>query len=324
MLRLRKSLLISTALCLILMIFSPALAQEQEKKTVAAVSVEKGGALLGQGRLVLEPSFQYAQTSAKQVVSISGYTIFDVIHIGKIDVNELRRQIYMPSLTARLGFRKMEINLKAPWLYRRDRETKTAGSSTNVVSRKSGGFGDMEGGLVYRLMEERASRPDIMLNFGFKSRTGRNPYGLADSEFPTGNGHLGYSGGLIFVKTSDPVVLYLNITYFYNARRTIGRINGIDYGRIDPGDSLEYNLGTVVALNEKFSLNFGLSHRLTGYTYQNGVKISGSDLNAISFTIGSTYAISRTFSIDFVAGIGLTGDANDVTLQIRVPFSFII
>ncbi len=308
-----------------------ALAQQEERKPVPGVSVEKGGALLPTGRFVLEPAVQYAHNSSKQLVSISGFTIFNAILIGRVSVKEIERDIYIPSITARLGFKDMEFNVKVPWLYRRDKETDPAAAGTTVYAADDSGLGDIEGGFYYRLIKEHGAVPDIILSLGVKSDTGHDPYGLQTEtvsgqvrfkEFPTGTGHWGYSGGLIFVKTSDPVVLFLNLTYFYNDARDIGTEDGTFYGKVDPGDSFEYNIGTVVALNEKFSLNFVLNQRVTGKTVQNGAEIADSDLNSISLNLGGTYAISKRFSVDVTAGIGLTSDANDVTLMVRVPINF--
>lgn len=308
-----------------------ALAQQEERKPVPGVSVEKGGALLPTGRFVLEPAFQYAHNSSKQLVSISGFSIFNAILIGRIDLKEIERDIYIPSITARLGFKDMELNVKVPWMYRKDKETNPAEAGATVHSADDSGLGDIEGGFYYKLVNEHGAVPDIILSLGVKSDTGRDPYGLQTEtvggqlrykEFPTGTGHWGYSGGLIFVKTTDPAIVFLNLTYFYNDSRDVGAENGTFYGEVDPGDSFEYNIGTVVALNEKFSMNFTLNQRITGKTVQNGSEIADSDLNAISFNLGGTYAISKWFSIDVTAGIGLTSDANDVTLMIRVPINF--
>ncbi|MFZ5993783.1 MAG: transporter [Thermodesulfobacteriota bacterium] len=307
------------------------LAQQEERKPVPGVSVEKGGALLPTGRFVLEPAFQYAHNSSKQLVSISGFSIFNAILIGRIDLKEIERDIYIPSITARLGFKDMELNVKVPWMYRKDKETNPAEAGATVYSADDSGLGDIEGGFYYRLVNEHGAVPDIILSLGVKSDTGRDPYGLQTEtvggqlrykEFPTGTGHWGYSGGLIFVKTTDPAIVFLNLTYFYNDSRDIGTENGTCYGEVDPGDSFEYNIGTVVALNEKFSMNFTLNQRITGKTVQNGSEIADSDLNAISFNLGGTYAISKRFSVDMTAGIGLTSDANDVTLLLRIPINF--
>lgn len=308
-----------------------ALAQQEERKPLPGVSVEKGGVLPSEWRLVLEPAYQYSHISKKQLVSLSGFTVFHAIHIGTFALKDVKRDIHVASLTARLGYKDMELNVKTPWLYRRDKEISSEDEETDDYVADDSGWGDIEGGFVCRLIKEHGAIPDIMLSLGIKSDTGRDPYGLETEfvngqwrfkEFPTGTGHWGYSGGLIFVKTSDPVVLFLNLTYFYNAPRDVGRQGGTFYGEVDPGDSFEYNLGTVVALNEKFSLNYSLNHRMTGETEQNGSELAGSDLNAISLNIGSTYAISRRFSVDITVGIGLSGDANDVTLQCRVPVNF--
>ncbi|MFH1148042.1 MAG: transporter [Pseudomonadota bacterium] len=318
-------------------ILLPDAAAEEEKRQIPGITVEKGGDLLQEGRFTLEPTFQYAHSSSRQLVSISGFTVFDAIHIGKIEVKDVERDIYIPSVTARLGFKNREVSVKIPWLYRRDKETNAAQNGATVYSAQDGGLGDLEAGLMYKLVEEHGSAPDILFSLGVKSTTGRSPYGLTSatvngvkrlSEFPTGSGHWGYSGGLVFVKTSDPAILFFNMTYFYNVKKSIGtkaeNVDGnsqpVAYGDIDPGDSFEYAIGTVIALNEKFSMNFSLNQRFTQDAVQNGVHLQGTDLNAGSFSIGATYAVSDRLSIDVSTGIGLTKDSNDMTLQIRIPY----
>lgn len=319
------------------MLLSKAFAEE-EKRKIPGITVEKGGELLQEGRFTLEPAFQYAHSSSRQLVSISGFTVFDAIHIGKIEVKDIQRDIYIPSVTARLGFKNKEVSVKIPWLYRRDKETNPAQSGTTAYSAQDGGLGDAEAGFTYKIIEEHGSTPDIILNLGIKSTTGRSPYGLPSTmvngvkrltEFPTGSGHWGYSGGLVFVKTSDPAIFFLNLTYFYNVKKSIGTktedVDGnsqpVPYGDIDPGDSFEYAIGTVIALNEKFSMNVSLNQRFTKDTIQNGMHLQGTNLNAGSLSIGATYAISDRSSIDISTGIGLTKDANDMTLQLRIPYS---
>jgi len=66
--------------------------EEQKKQTTASrvSEVERGGALLPFGRFVIEPSFEYNHISGTNV-SISGFTIFQAILIGQVQVQELQR-----------------------------------------------------------------------------------------------------------------------------------------------------------------------------------------------------------------------------------------
>lgn len=305
-----------------------AFGQEVEKKPLPGVSVEKGGGLLPTGRFVLEPSLQYTQHS-KETVSISGFTIFEAILIGRVEVKKVKRDILIPSLTARLGFENLELNLKVPWLYRRDRTFELVREEQKETTIRDSGMGDLQGGIYYHLIKESKARPDIIVNLGFKAPTGKDPYGLKTEgtparavEFPTGTGHWGASGGLIFVKTSNPTILSLSVNYYYNAPRNVGIEGGTDYGKIDLGDSIDFNLGLLFALNEKLSLHFAYNQRFTEKSKQNDQKLIGTDVSASVFNVGVTYAISNKLSFDMVLGIGLTEDAPDVALQFRLPMTF--
>lgn len=309
-----------------------AFGQEVEKKPLPGVSVEKGGGLLPTGRFVLEPSLQYTQHS-KETISISGFTIFEAILIGKVDVKKVKRDILIPSLTARLGFENLELNLRVPWLYRQDRTVEMVGDEQKETTIRDSGLGDLEGGIYYHLIKESKSRPDIIVNLGVKAPTGKDPYGLETEvvepqtparaiEFPTGTGHWGASGGLIFVKTSDPAILSLSVNYYYNAPRNVGIEGGTDYGKIDLGDSIDFNLGLLLALNEKLSLHFAYNQRFTEKSKQNDQKLVGTDVSVSVFNLGVTYAIFNDLSFDMVLGIGLTEDAPDVALQFRLPMTF--
>jgi hypothetical protein len=324
-----KRVSIALLVLLVMGVSFNAFGQEVEKKPLPpGVPVEKGGALLSTGRFVLEPAFQYTHYS-KETVSISGFTIFEAILIGKVEAKEIKRDVFAPSLTARLGFKNFEMNLKVPWLYRQDQMLEYDEDKQKEVTIHDSGLGDIEGGIYYHLVKEKRTIPDVIVNLGFKAPTGKDPYGLETEgtparavEFPTGTGHWGASGGLIFIKTSDPAILSLNVSYFYNATRNVGIEGGIDYGKIDLGDSIECSLGILFALNEKLSLQFSYDQKFTEKSKQNGEKLVGTDVNASVFNVGVTYAISNKLSFDMVIGIGLTEDAPDVTLQFRLPITF--
>jgi len=317
-------------LCLISLIFTTSVSVaetpsvEKKEKPAEQILIEKGGVLLPRGKLVIEPSLQYSHYSRHRI-SISGFTIFEAIIIGELAVHDLKRDIVQGALTARYGITsRLEAELKVPYLYRSDRDVR-APETTDVLERtlNDHGLGDIEGAIYYHLIREEGYIPDIVLNFRTKSTTGSDPYHLHKdaqnrfTELPTGNGHWGFSGGFTAVKVSDPAVFFASLNYFWNVKRDVGH----EFGKIDPGDSIEASIGVAYALSEKFSLSTQYQQRLTSRTKQNGKKVPGSFMNAGTLFVGGGYAVSKKTFVNLSVGVGLTVDAPDVQVTLSVPFS---
>lgn len=310
--------------------------RREEKKAIPVAPVERGGSLLPSGRFVIEPFFEYDHVST-QNVSISGFTIFESILIGQVSVQKVDRDLYIPGVTLRLGLKDTEFNVKIPYVFRHDTLTFPAsGGSTSQLAEKSiddNGLGDIEGYIYYHLLKEKGLMPDTILRAGVHFPTGKDPYNLRREfvpelgavipvEFPTGTGHYGTSFGVTLAKNADPAVLFFNLAYYYNFARSVGVQNGLDYGDIKLGDSIEYGLGLVFALQEKLSLNFSYNQRITQKATQNDVGLPDTGVNAISFNIGATYVASPRLTMDVLVGIGLSQDAPSASILLRVPLSF--
>lgn len=297
-----------------------------KKLPVPAVPVDMGGSLIPAGRLVIEPSITYANYT-RDKVSISGFTIFEAILIGNIDVGRTKENIFTSSLALRYGLKDLELSTKIPYMFRTDDNSFPTGSSVSHFTANDSDLGDIEMAAFYHLLSEGPTRPDIVVGVTGKSNTGRDPYNLktvaVDNsqpqyvQFATGSGHWGVSGTAIFVKTSDPAVLFLNTTYYYNFARDVGGV----WGEINPGNSVEYAFGLVLGLNEKLAVNFSLDHRITWDTKQNGQVLKDTGANAAVANFGITFAFSRELSIDVVTGLGLTDDAPDFTIGVRLPIT---
>ncbi len=315
--------------------------QQAEKRASRAVTpVEKGGTLLPNWHLVIEPYIEYDHISG-QNVAISGFQIFESILIGQLNVTKIKRDIFMPGVNIRLGAFNTELNLKVPYMIRSDQMM--FGGQGQLSGRtvekdiSDNGIGDLELFGYYHLLKEGTWRhwvPDTVIRLGVHSPTGRDPYhleredidglGLTPIQFPTGTGHWGTSAGVTFIKSADPAVFFLNLAYFYNFARYVGTAGdpAIDFGTIKLGNTFEYSLGLIFAINERLSMNFALDQRLTGKTTQNGDRLADSQLNAISFNIGGTYMVSPRYTVDLVVAIGLSQDAPNVSAMLRLPISF--
>jgi hypothetical protein len=209
----------------------------------------------------------------------------------------------------------------------------------------AGELGDAVFGFNYQLLPESPKWPDIVLNVQAKAPTGSHPYGITISEKPisgndgnlittirtpqklaSGNGVWSVSTGLSLLRTVDPVVLFGSLSYIHNFEGSFedvdGNANTATPGDVDLGDAIQYGLGMAIALNERTSMSFSFSHRLSETARVNSREIIGSDGNAASLNLGATYALSDRLSMLFNVGAGLTPDAPDLTLSLRFPYSF--
>lgn len=321
-----RRLLWSLALVVVCMGCFPALAQNSGSNSTVETQT-----LPSQGSFVIQPSIEYTMTSTQRI-SVSGFTLFQAILIGKVATSKLDQKLIIPAITFRWRLSGFQLWAQVPWLYRADEEVVPVKDHQEQISLDSNHIGDVEVGVYYPLKDQTLSFPGVALTMRFKSKTGRSPYGLPtkvinpnlpphQTEFPTGNGHYGVSLGLNFVKITDPAVLFFNMDYFYNIPRHVGVKGGTNYGDIDPGNSFEFSFGEVFALNENLSTSIYYNQRLTDVTTQNGATIVGSDVTVATFNFTLTYATGRR-TISLNTALGLTRDASDVDLLLRVPFSF--
>jgi len=300
------------------------------KKDTEEILVQEGGVLIPKGTLVLEPSFNYVHIQNNKL-AVKGYSIFNAILFGRFDVEKVKRNILTATLTARYGItNRLQAELFLPYVYRTEEmiipASIVAEEGNQSASVRGNGIGDLGGSINYHAIRSRGRRPDITLNFRFKSHTGKDPFGLDTqtiagrefpNELPTGTGFYGISGGFTMVKVSDPVVFYGSLAYAWNMERDVGGV-----GKIDPGDSVEYNLGMATALNEKASLSFSFQNAFTDKTTLAGNDIADSKLISASLSLGVNYRVSQKYSILGVLNVGLTDDTPDFQVQVNIPFNF--
>ena len=300
------------------------------KKDTEDILVQEGGVLIPKGMLILEPSINYVHIQNNQL-AVKGYSIFNAILFGRFDVEKVKRDILTATLTARYGItNRLQADFYVPYVYRTEEMIIPASivveEGNQNASVRGNGIGDIGGSINYHAIRSRGARPDITLNFRFKSHTGKDPFGLETqpvagrefpNELPTGTGFNGLSSGFTLVKVSDPVVFYGSLAYAWNMERDVGGI-----GKIDPGDSIEYNLGLATALNEKASLSFSFQNAFTGETTLAGEDIADSKLISASLSLGVNYRVSPKYSFLGVINVGLTDDTPDFQVQFNIPFNF--
>jgi hypothetical protein len=124
---------------------------------------------------------------------------------------------------------------------------------------------------------------------------------------------------------SDPVVIYINLGYLHNFGRDIDRTVGTTHiGAVDPGDAIHLSLGFGFALNPQFSFSLGFSNT---YIFETSSEVGAiitrsNSLEAASLTMGLSYVLSPTLTLSTNFEFGVTSDAPDMRVALRLPMRF--
>ena len=310
---------------------------------------EAPGVLTPRGKVVFEPSVQYGYSSSNRVALV-GYTVIPALLIGLLDVREVKRNTTTGTATFRYGFdNRLEFEAKIPYVYRSDstvsRELFTGTAAERAFETSGKGIGDIELGWRYQLNDGGVDTPYYIAGLRFKTRTGRDPFQVVTDcqtrcvgqnvtgtglplDLPTGSGFYSIQPSVTWLLPSDPAIFFGGFSYTKNFKRNnIYRtvLNGERelLGQVDPGDVFGFNFGMGLALNERASFSIGYDHNSVGRMHQNGVVIPGSvRVQLGTLLLGYSYRMKNNRTLSVSVGAGLTRDTPDVTLMIRMPFTF--
>lgn len=317
-----------------------------ERPPQVAPIFDQPGVLTPRGRLVMEPSLQYGYSSSNRV-SLVGYTIIPALTIGLIDVREVKRNTLTAALTARWGItNRFELEAKVPYVRRWDsvisRPLNLNGASQDEAFSSDGtGLGDVELTGRYQLNNGGLDRPYYVGTLRFKSRTGKDPFEVEtdpvanpntrtdglQKELPTGSGFYTLQPGLTVLYPTDPAVFFGSVSYQYNFKRSHVSLNtsdgSVDLGEVKPGNVFGFNFGMGLALNERSSFSIGYDHASVGKLKQNGRYAANAVQTQLgTLLFGYSHRLDKRTSLNVSVGAGVTRDAPDVQLSIRLPMTF--
>jgi hypothetical protein len=300
-------------------------------------------------KFTLETGLTYTRYDRRQLV-LSGFLALDAIFLGSIDLQQTKANQWTFDVTGRYGLSdRFSTDFNVPLVYRNNTYIEGGaggGGATNFSDyqlSKGPGLGDISVGGYYQFFKETSSWPDIVGSLRIKAPTGEHPYGIklfnptnnnnfaVPKDLPTGNGVWTSSIGLSFLKTTDPAVLFANIGYNYNFKRSFSDISSTlgvrTPGEIKLGDSFQWGAGLALALNERTSLSLSFAQLISraSRTKQQGAgwqRAIGSEANSAVFNVGLTHTLSDKLSVIGNVGVGLTPDAPDFSVGIKLPYTF--
>jgi hypothetical protein len=295
---------------------------------------EGQGVLTPRGRFVFDPSLEYTNSSNNRLV-FRGIELIPGIQVGLIEASDADRDTLAATAAVRYGLtERLEIEARVPYLVRSDRIEVVQQREGSIVRRlelEERGIGDVEFAARYQINRPVGPRPIFVGSVRVKSDTGKGPFEIAFDDFgvatglATGSGFWAVQPGLNFLLPSDPAVIFGGVAYLYHIARDIDRtIGDIFVGRVDPGDAISGNLGFGFALNPRFSYSLGYRHSYIFPTRSEiGDTVQRSDrLQVGSLNLGLSYRLTERRTVNFSFEFGVTEDAPDLGVTLRMPFGF--
>ncbi len=305
--------------------------EEAHESNVEALP-EGQNALLGRGRLVIEPSFEYSSSSGNRLV-YRGVEIVTGIQIGLLEANNTSRDTMVSSVALRYALTdRLEIEGRVPYVYRSDRVTTLAQNNNQVTQTfnlSGSDLGDIEFSARYQLNKPNPGEPIFVAGARLKTDTGTGPFDIArdaqgvSTELATGSGFWGLQGSVSVLYPTDPVVLFASASYLYNAPRSINKqVGQVTVGEVDPGDSIGFGFGMGFSVNPRFSYSLGYSH---SYVMETTTELNGTDQHSTEIQVGSlqfgmSFRASERLTLSTSVDVGVTEDAPDVRVAFRAPF----
>lgn len=318
--------------------------REQEKALVV-----QEHAPLFERRFTLDMGTSYSYYDRRQL-ALSGFLALDAIFLGTINLDQTKAAVLTTDVTGRYGITD-RINLEAniPYLYRTSRFVSggAGGASTSIseVSKSSSGLGDVSVAGYYQLVKESARWPDLVASMRVRAPTGRDPFGLKliapdednnnlniPEDLPTGSGLWSATVSVSALRTYDPVILFGNLGYTYNAPGSFDDISPV-VGQVQPakvelGNPFQFSGGLAIALNDRAAVSFSIATSMAGATHiksegsDNYDRVPGSSTNTTTFNIGASYLLPSGWSLNGQMANGLTPDAPNFVMSFRASHGF--
>ncbi len=315
---------------------APQSATEQQRPQVQALA-NQGGVLTPKGVMTFENAIEYTNTT-RNLFIFNGVEIATTVLAGAITDTAARHEVVQESGRFRLGLTdRLEADIHIPYVYRNDALTNMATQNAAVSKSSVEGhsIGDIDAGLAYQLNNGNEDWPFLIGNFRYKANNADGPYDVPynsnniATRLPTGTGFQTFEASVTAIKVSDPAVLFGNLGYVYDMSRNINKdIGSLHIGRVDPGDAINALFGVSFAINQETSFSLGYKHSYVFSTIQNASDItsgatsrtSSGSSQVGSLTFGLAYALTPTQSINVNVEHGVTNDAPDLHLMVRMPF----
>lgn len=266
-----------------------AIGEAPEGETAEQIFLRGERLLLAPGALSLEAGAFYSRQDSDGLVLLN----------GNIRPATQERTFFTSSLLARYGLFE-DTEAFAGLVYSVE-DSKVFSGGRNLGIANDADIGDVRLGMRQTLTREGPWRPGVVLTL--------------EGSAPLKNSSASIGGGLAFVKSYDPAVLFGSVSYRHTFSRDFTNVALLEHK-----DRIDASFGYTLALNENLSLNSAVNGAfLFGSTFT-GARLRSREL--FSLDLGMTALLADGFYVEPSVSFGLNGPADDFTLGLTIPYRF--
>jgi hypothetical protein len=264
--------------------------------------IQEGALLLPAGTIQVQPSFTFTRREPNRL----NFEVQDGEQV--VSVSQIRQDIFAAGIGLRAGLPlDSQLALDVPYRYQ-ETDIVTGGfTELSEEQQNAAGFGDVRLALSKGVLRERDWWPDLIARVAWDTDSGQTDHGVS-----LGSGFDEVTAGIRASKSQDPLVFVAGLSYTY----------AFEDSGVQPGDAVDLELGTVLAVSPETSLRFFLNQSFIGNTEVAGSEVPGSDRTVGLFRIGAALTVTAKTLLDIELGIGLSDGAPDYVLGASVPMIF--
>ena len=257
-----------------------------EEREADEIFLRNQRVLLGRGQVVLDFGQFYSRADDLQLAVVNNGVALAT-----------REQSALSSLVVgRVGIgRETEVFAATSFTRRRSR---IFVDTVDLFATTHNTMGDVGVGIRHTFLREGPGRPDIIGTFDTLLATDDNPYVLG--------------GGLVFVKSIDPVALFAGLNYHRSIRR-----DRADGTRLEPANSLDVSLGYALGLNDTIAISTVATGAFIRPTSDTSRRV---DFFSLRFAL--TSYLAKGMYIEPSVSVGLNGPGQSLSMGVTVPYAF--
>jgi hypothetical protein len=150
-------------------------------------------------------------------------------------------------------------------------------------------------------VREGAGRPDVVLTLS--------------GQIPNADTVAGVGGGLVLVKSVDPVVLFASANYAHAFEKVVS-----GEARLPPADAVDVSMGYGLGLNDTVAISMAVSGLFTRPTGPDGTRLQQPSVYSARF--GLTSWLAEGLYIEPSISFGLSGPGDTFAFGVTLPFAF--
>jgi excisionase family DNA binding protein len=263
-----------------------AIGEAPEDRTAEDVFLRGSRVLLGPGDVVVDVGQFYARRDSLQLASFA----------SGVGLATLEQSSFTTVVVGRVGILN-ETEVFAGTAYSTQNTQQLAAGTVIGISDGSG-FRSTTTGIRRTVLREGVKRPVVVASFS--------------GQIPTRDALPAVGGGLVMVKSLDPVVLFASANYVHPFERiTVAR---------RPVDTVDVTLGYGLGLNDATAISLAVGGVFAETTSTEGGTLKSPSLFSLRFSV--TTALGQGMYLEPSVSIGLSGPGHSFAFGITMPFAF--